>query len=356
MTLVLTIVTGAVRAQTVQDFARLGGESESVIQGLGLVMGLQGTGDDGEYIPMAAPLLAIHANMGNPVPSMQELEDTNSVALVMVMARVPPEGAKEGDELDAEIMTIGSSTSLAGGTLYLSPMRGPLPGDPVYAFASGRLTLEDNVSTNAVLRRGVTMTRDVRTVLPRTRMELRVLPEYASFSVATELASRINQEWYGTTQAFGEPVARAVDARTIDLAVPADQASDIPAFLADILATPVNAGSLRLPATVRVNRVTGAIIATADVTIGAVAITHKDLVITTTVPEPVPTRVSPLVERSNWASVGTGLEGPETARLADLTQAFEQLDVPAAERVEILQMLHRTGRLHARLVIEGSDQ
>lgn len=355
MLVMIGVLGLAARAQTVQDFARLGGESEGVMLGIGLVMGLAGTGDDGEYMPMVRPLHAVHRNLLNDVPSLEELEETNSVAIVTVQVRVPPGGARMGDKLDAEIMTMGSASSLAGGTLFLTAVRGPFPGDPVYAMASGRLRLSPEVPTSATVPRGVTMVQDIKTVTPRSTMSLRILPEFASFSAATEIAARINQEWYGTTQAFGPDVAVAVDDRSIRLDVPADQAGDIPAFIADVMATPVNASALRLPATVRVNRLTGAIIATADVTIGAVAITHRDLVITTTVPEPIPTPQAPLIERSSVVGVGTDVDEAQTARLADLTDAFEQLDVPAEDRVEILQMLHRTGRLHARLVIEGSD-
>lgn len=343
------------RGQTVQDFARFAEESEAVISGIGLVMGLPGTGDDGEYVAMAAPLLALHRNLLNDLPSIEDLEDTNSVALVMVQCRLPPSGARYGDELDADVSVIGNASSLVGGRLYLTALRGPFPGDPVYAMASGKLVIGPDVETSATIRRGVTMIEDVQTMTPRSTMDLRIMPEFASFGVATEMATRINQEWFGTTQTFGPAVATAVDDRTVRLTVPEAQRSDIAAFLADVLATPLSEESLKLPAVVRVNRDTGAIIASADVTIGAVAITHKDLVITTTVPEPVATPEAPLIERSRWAGIGTDLNERATAKLADLQAAFERLDVPAQERVEVLQMLHRSGRLHARLVIEGSD-
>lgn len=353
----LVLVLGSrAGAQTVQEFARLGGESESVVQGLGLVMGLPGTGDDGEYIGMAAPLLSVLQNAGNPVPSVAELEDTNSVALVMVMARIGPDGARSGDELDADVLVVGNASSLEGGVLFLSPLRGPLPGAPVYAMAQGRIELEDSdTPTVGTIRRGATVVQDVRTSSASGALSLRILPEFAGWPTSTEIASRINQEWFGTTQAFGPAVATPVDNRTVSLSVPADQRSDVPSFISDVLATPVNPVNFRMPAVVRVNRRTGAIIATAEVTIGAVAITHKDLVITTTVPEPVPTPEEPLIDRSKWAGIGTSLGDRESAKLADLTAAFEQLDIPAEDRVEILQMMHRTGKLHARLVVEGSD-
>lgn len=343
-------------AQTVQEFARLGGEAESALQGLGLVMGLPGTGDNGDSIAMAAPLLGVLQNSGNPVPTIAEIEDTNSVALVMVMARVGPGGGRVGDELDVDLMVVGNATSLRGGVLYLAPMRGPKPGDGVYAIANGRIELEDaEIPTVGTIRRGATLIQDVKTSSATGNMSLRILPAFAGWPTSTEIASRINQEWYGTTQVFGPAVATPVDDRTIALSVPADQGSDIPAFISDVLATPVNPSNFRLPAEVRINKRTGAIIATADVTIGAVAITHKDLVITTTIPEPVATPEQPLVERSSWAGLGTEIGDRERARLQDLTAAFEQLDIPAEDRVEILQMLYQTGKLHARLVIEGSD-
>jgi flagellar basal body P-ring protein FlgI len=91
---------------------------------------------------------------------------------------------------------------------------------------------------------------------------------------------------------------------------------------------------------------------TADVEISPVAIQHKDLNITTTTPTPVPTVQNPAVRTDRIASMETRSRPSEKAKLADLLNAFKQLDIPVAERINILQMLHKTGKLHAELVVD----
>jgi flagellar P-ring protein precursor FlgI len=119
-----------------------------------------------------------------------------------------------------------------------------------------------------------------------------------------------------------------------------------------VLNAEVKTELLDLPAQVIVNSRTGAIIVTGDVQISPVAITHKELTITTTVPAAAPSAQAPISRRDRWTDLKTGARPSEAARLADLLAAFERLNIPTPDQIEILQMLHKTGKLHARLVVD----
>jgi flagellar P-ring protein precursor FlgI len=109
---------------------------------------------------------------------------------------------------------------------------------------------------------------------------------------------------------------------------------------------------LDLTAEVRCNPRSGAIVMTADIEISPGLISHKDLVITTTIPPPAPTPADPLIENTRWTKLDTTNRPKDRARLSDLLAAFKQLDIAPQHQIEVLQLLHKTGRLHAKLVIE----
>src|SRR5688500_3859850 len=108
-------------ATTVGELARIRGQGESVIQGIGLVVGLPGTGDSGKELAVARPLAAVLANNGVPIADFDELKSSKSVALVSVMCTVPAGGARVDDRFDVTVACLHSATSLEGGILYLAP-------------------------------------------------------------------------------------------------------------------------------------------------------------------------------------------------------------------------------------------
>jgi flagellar P-ring protein FlgI len=180
-------------------------------------------------------------------------------------------------------------------------------------------------------------------------------PPFAGWGSASEVASTITQNIYGRAgRALGglPPVATVLDERSIRIDIPPQERGNAAAFVADILATPINVALLRLPAQVIYNKESGMIVVTGDVEISPVAITHRDLTITTVIPSPEPTHLDPLVETRRWAALSTTARPQERAKLQDLLDAFNQLKVPVTEQIAILSMLEKTGKLHARLVID----
>ncbi|MEO1583009.1 MAG: flagellar basal body P-ring protein FlgI [Planctomycetota bacterium] len=353
----LALPAAHARGDTVGDIVRMQGEQENVLAGLGLVVGLPGTGDSGEELMVARPLFEMLRQMGNPAGTFEDLSETQSVALVLVKCVVPSGGARQGDTIDIRVSTLGSANSLAGGELFLAPLRYEVRtsagGDLPLAMAQGSIVIDDAASpTNATVPNGARMLQDLRLAPPGATFDLVVERHFAGHGTSVTVSNRINQEWFGTPDLFGPVVAQAIDDRTVRIRVPEEQRGDVPGFLAEILSYPVELRDLGLPSRVIVNRRTGVIIVTGNVQIAPVAITHKDLSITTTLPEPIPTPEAPIARLETWAGVATQPRGAESARLDDLLAAMERLDVPVEDQIDILMSLRKTGHLQAELVIE----
>ncbi|MEN1704109.1 MAG: flagellar basal body P-ring protein FlgI [Planctomycetota bacterium] len=354
---VLALPAAVARADAIGDLVRIAGQQENALAGLGLVVGLPGTGDSGEELTVARPLFEVLRGMGNTPAGLEDLEETQSVALVMVKCVVPQGGARLGDKLDVRVSTLGSATSLEGGELFLAPLRyevrGPVDRDIPLAMAQGTVVIDAEASpTNAVVPDGARMLRDLALAPLGGSFDVVIDRYFAGHGTAVAIANRINQEWFGTPDLFGPVVATAIDDRAVRIAVPEEQFADIPGFVAEIMSYEIDVRDLGLPSRVIVNRRTGVIVVTGSVQIAPVAITHKDLSITTTLPEPVPTPEQPLARLETWAGVATASRGAEGAELNDLLAAFERLDVPVEDQIDILLSLRKTGHLQAELVIE----
>jgi len=338
---------------TVKDLSRIKGQGESVLRGVGLVMGLPGTGDSGKELVAARPLAQVLQNAGVPVPDLSELEKSKSVALVMVTCTVPANGARTDDRLDVHVTTLNSAKSIRGGRLFLAPLSGPNPGQAVFAIAEGAVEIEDlTIQTTGRVRLGARLVRDIPTGAIDQSFDLVLEPTFAGWSSAAQIASAINDGYFASPVHRGPAVATQIDDRVIRVDIPDPELVNPGPFVADVMNTQINPELLRLPAMVVVNSRSGAIIVTRDVRIGPVAITHRDLTITTTVPTPIPTPADPMIETTRWAGLETDARPTEEARLSDLLRALDRLDVPSADQIEILQTLHKSGRLHARLVID----
>jgi flagellar P-ring protein precursor FlgI len=354
-----TMLARAAFATSVKDLTRIDGQGESVLRGVGLVIGLQGTGDSTKDLQIACPLVALLQNNGQGVGLPDEFtkskNEGKAIALVSVTCIIPRGGALTDDKIDVSVSVMNTATSLKDGRLYLTALQGPLKGQPVFAIAEGAIELETETSlTTARVRGGARLIRDIPPPEIGNEFDIVIEPPFASWNSAARIAESIQSTVapLGRTTVSMPKLARVIDERKIRITIPIDERSDKAAFLADVLGTEIRTELLDLPAQVIVNQRTGAIVVTGDVQISPVAITHKDLTITTTIPAPTPTIANPQVRTQRWTDVTTGASPRETARLADLLAAFKNLDIPVSEQVNIIQMLHKTGKLHAKLVMD----
>ena len=264
---------------------------------------------------------------------------------------VPAAGVRADDTLDVSVTVANSASSLKGGELFLAPLGGPFPDkkEKVWAVAQGLVDLQDaTVPTVGKVRSGARIIDDILMPGVGDTFDLIIDQPFAGWAASSQIAISINAK----AQPQGPKVAVSIDERTIRVTVPAPDRTDRAGFLADVLSADVNVQLLDIPAQVICNQRTGSIIVTGDVEISPVAITQKDPTITTTIPAPVASNQNPLLQRDHWTPLTSGARPSEMAKLADLIKAFKQLDIPVQDQIGIIQMLHKTGKLQAKLIVD----
>ncbi|MGH7243999.1 MAG: flagellar basal body P-ring protein FlgI [Phycisphaerales bacterium] len=348
-------------ASKVSDLTRIRGQGEFKLRGLGLVVGLNGTGDSGKDMVLARPLAKLLENEGNSPGQITELMGAKAVAIVWVDVTIPEVGGRADDRFDAYVSAAYGASSLRGGRLVLAPLKGPLPTSPVYAIASGSVELPDlSLSSSGKVRAGAQLVQDVAGPTVGNTFDLYISPYFSGWASAQKIATCINSDAgpgplvAGTDSSVrvSANVATVLDDRTIRVVIPEAERSDKAGFVAAVLSASVRVAELDLPAQVIVNQRSGVIVITGDVEISPGLVTHKDLVINTTVPTPVGTPQNPLTTTTHFAEIRTRARASDNARLADLMGAMKQLDVSVTDQIEILQMLHKTGRLHAKMIVD----
>jgi len=143
-------------------------------------------------------------------------------------------------------------------------------------------------------------------------------------------------------------LAVAVDPKNVVVTIPKSERQRPDSFISRVQRLPVP--MLPTEARVTINDRTGTIIMTGDVEISPVVISHKGLTITTINPPPLPTPRTPVISSKEVVAIDTTNTGG--AKLQDLVNALDQLKVPAADRIAIFKELHKTGKLHAKLIVE----
>ncbi len=332
-------------AVRIADITRLGGQRTSVLTGLGLVYGLPGTGDGGDFAAAIKPLAGMLGKFSDPV-TMEELNKVQNVAVVGLVATIPSNGVRDGDHIDVRVMSLGAATSLKGGRLFVSPLQSPIPNGGVFAMAEGPLSIEDPTDPNvALVRGGGVMEADLPAKFIENNQITFILEDpSASWTNASMIAKIVND----AEGANGETLAVAVDPKNVIVTIPQTEREHPDSFISRIQRLPVP--MLPSEARVQINEKTGTLIVTGDVEISPVVISHKGLTITTIAPAPVPTPRNPLATTKELVALDPANQGG--AKLQDLVAALEQLKVPAEDRITIVEELYKSGKLHAKLVLE----
>jgi flagellar P-ring protein precursor FlgI len=238
---------------------------------------------------------------------------------------------------------------------------GPRADDPsVYAMGNGTIMLEDKtLTTTGIIKNGAHMLADVPMPTIRDTFMLTLAPGYRYYTVASRVADAVNgsvndpQEGLSLTdRSLHTDVARALNDTSILVTIPQAERGNVPQFVAMVISTQVTLSLLQQPAEVRINARTGSIIFSGNVEISPVAISHKNLMISTVVPALPPTLQNPQRFRESMVGLDTSSRAREKARIQDLLVAFRTLDVPIDDRINIIMQLHKAGRLHAKLVVE----
>lgn len=345
----------AAYAERIKDIASFEGVRENQIIGYGLVVGLDGTGDKG--LATMQSIANMLQRMGiNVKPTDIKAKNT---AAVIVTAKLPP-FPKPGIRIDASVSTIGDAKNLQGGTLLLTPLKGP--DGNVYAVAQGPIsiggftgggggaTVQKNHTTAGRIPEGVIIERELPFVLGDGN-EIKIFLHKPNFSTAAEIIKKINEE-------LGAEYASAIDPSAIRLKIPPEHKNRVVELISAIERLEVQ---IDLAARVVINERTGTVVIGDKVRLSPVAIAHGNLTIEIKTefnvfqpppfaPEKAETVVVPRTDvtvKEEQASL-VEISG---ATLGEIVRALNILGVTPRDLISILQALKSSGALRAELEI-----
>jgi flagellar P-ring protein precursor FlgI len=347
---------GTACAERIKDVANIRGVRNNQLIGYGLVVGLDGTGDQTTQTPFTVQSIgSMLSQLGINVPSGQNLQLKN-VAAVMVTTQLPA-FARPGQQIDITVSSLGNAKSLRGGTLLMTPLKGA--DGQVYAMAQGNVAIagagasaggsktQVNQLNAGRIPNGATVERGVANPIAQdafVELELRD----TDFGVARQVADAVNRR-------FGATAATALDGRTIRVTPgPADRVT----FVAELENLAIEAS---IPAAkVIINARTGSIVMNEAVTLDACAVAHGNLTVTIqsdpiiSQPGPFSNGRTVVTER---ASIDLKQDGngftpiAAGARLADVVRALNTLGATPQDLLAILQAMKSAGALKAEIEV-----
>ncbi|AOU98483.1 flagellar biosynthesis protein FlgI [Acidihalobacter yilgarnensis] len=352
-------MVGVARAELVRDLATLAGVRSNQLVGYGLVVGLDGTGDQTSQAPFTIQSIEnMLTRFGVTLPSNVNPQ-LNNVAAVLVTANLPP-FSKPGQDIDITVSSIGNAKSLRGGTLVMTPLHGA--NGQVYAMAQGNLvvggygaqggsgsSVQVNVLSVGMVPNGATVERDVPTSFDRGN-SITLDLNNPSYTTATRLAHAINE-------AMGPGTAEALDAASVRVNAPPDRGQRV-AFVSYL--ENINIHPAAPPARVVVNARTGTVIIGSSVRVLPSAVAHGNL--TVTISE------NPQVSQPNALSGGNTVVTPNSTvsakqakahafvfkpgvTLNSIVKAINRVGATPDDLIAILEALKRAGALRAQLVV-----
>ncbi|MFN0186328.1 MAG: flagellar basal body P-ring protein FlgI [Aquabacterium sp.] len=345
-------------SQRIKELASVQGVRHNQLVGFGLVVGLDGTGDQATQAPFTTESLrAMLEQMGVVLPPGISIQPRN-VAGVIITTDLPP-FAQPGQRLDIAVSSMGNAKSLRGGTLVATPLKGA--DGQIYAIAQGNLIVGgagaaaggSKVQINHLsvgrIPQGASVERSVASPLNSgEHVELNL--DAADFNTARAVAQAINA-------AKGEGTAEAMDGRVVRVRAPQAPGQRV-AFLADIEDLPVTRS--RPAARVTINARSGSVVMNEAVTLSACAVAHGSLSVTIS-STPVVSQPGPLsqgqtvqAEKADISIAQSGgniIQLPAGARLTDVVKALNALGATPMDLLTILQGMKSAGALKAELEI-----
>jgi flagellar P-ring protein FlgI len=345
-------------AARIKELTSVQGVRANQLVGYGLVVGLDGTGDQSQGAPFTAQsLAAMLSQMGVAVPPGVQLQAKN-VAAVMVTATLPP-FAQPGQAIDINVSSLGNAKSLRGGTLIATPLKGA--DQQVYAMAQGNLIVggagasaagskvQINHLSGGRIPQGATVERAVPTPLAQGEfIQLDIASD--DFATARDVALAINK-------AKGEGTAFALDGRVVRVRAPSDMNARV-AFLADV--ENLNVELTKPAARIVLNARTGSVVMNEAVTLAPCAVAHGSLSVTIS-QTPVISQPNALAQgqtvQASKADIaitqqaGSLVQMPAGAKLADVVKALNALGATPQDLLAILQAMKSAGALQAEIEV-----
>ena len=354
--LIIALVPSMASAERIRDLGQFEGLRANQLTGYGVVVGLQGTGDDNlEYVTEA--MRGVSGRLGLQLPPGVSPNLRNAAA-VIITAELPP-FAKPGQRLDVTVSAIGKAKSLRGGTLVLAPLYGA--DGQIYAMVQGNLVigglgvdaadgskLTVNVPSSGRIAGGATVERAVDTGFATSYWLTFNLHQFDA-TTAKRVTDAINAAIPGS--------ASMIDGASIAIRT-AGNGDDRMRLMSQI----ENLGVQRAdpPAKVSVNARTGTVVINGAVRVGTAAVSHGKL--TVSVKEsPMVVQPAPFSRGQTAIDPSSDIEVEEeyrpaflmqpNASLSQLVDSINRLGVPPGDLVAILEALSQAGALTAELVI-----
>jgi flagellar P-ring protein FlgI len=360
--LIYLLLPGLSHAERVKDIASVSGVRTNQVVGYGLVVGLNGTGDQTTQAPFTTQSIAnMLAKFGVTIPaSVAAQMQLKNVAAVSVTAELPA-FSKAGQTIDITVASIANATSLRGGALLLTPLRGA--DGETYAMAQGSVMVSGfgvagkdgsrvsvNVPSGGRIPNGATVEREVPNTFGSQPFVILNL-NTPDFSTATRMTDVLNRM-------LGPSTAQAMDAVSVKVQAPTDLATRV-AFIGALQEMEVDPSDA--PAKVIINSRTGTVVISSRVRVSPAAVAHGSLTVTiqerTDVSQPSP-----------FSKGGTTVEVPRSTinvtqadarmfvfdagvNLDEIVRAVNQVGAAPGDLVAILEALQQAGALRAQLIV-----
>ena len=364
--LTLTVSVGA-RADRVKDLTTVAAQRSNQLIGYGLVVGLQGTGDDASVPFTVQSMKAMLAQMGvridGPLTDFEQAAtsarvDIKNTAAVLVTAELPG-FSKPGQRIDVNVSTIGKATNLRGGSLIMTALRG-VDGE-IYAIAQGALTATGidasaagskvaiGVPTSARIPAGGIVERTVDNAFETSENILLNIREN-DFSTTTAIVRAINKK-------FGIDVAQAIDGVSVSVRAPQNlnQRVSFMSEVENIVVEPADP-----PARVVINSRTGTVVINRSVRVTAAAVSHGTISVAITATNEV-SQPNALAGGQTQAVQNADIAVSEPNKpmflfqpgveLRQIVDAVNQVGATPSALIAIIEALKSSGSLRAELVI-----
>ena len=363
--LLLVLVCGLLQAPAsagrIKEIAAIEGVRSNQLTGFGLVVGLDGTGDQTTQMPFTSQGLSNYLQqLGITLPAATAASlQLKNVAAVLVTTQLPA-FARPGQALDVNVSSLGNSKSLKGGMLISTPLRG-VDGE-IYALAQGNLIVAgagasaggSKVQINHLSAGRIPGGAQVERSVPTPLQEgdtFRLGLDASDFQTARRVAQAINKR-------FGDGSAQALDGRTVQVRAPTEPNARV-TFIAEMEELPLESS---VPAAkVVINSRTGSIVLNQAVTLGPCAIAHGNLSVsissTPVISQPAPLSTGGQTVVAEKANIqikqepGILIQVPASPQLADVVRALNALGATPQDLLAILQAIKAAGALNAELEV-----
>lgn len=358
----LLALTAALPAHAlrVKEVAAVQGVRSNQLTGYGLVVGLDGTGDQTTQMPYTTQAMQnylLQMGISLPAGTSSQLQLKN-VAAVVVTAELPA-FAQPGQHIDTTVSSMGNAKSIKGGLLMMTPLRGA--DGEIYALAQGNVVVggagassggskvQINHLSAGRIPQGAQVERSVPT--PLNDGNFITLDLNASdFQTARGVVDAINKH-------IGAGHATALNSRTVQVSAPTDPGARV-GFIAELEELPLDA--IAPAAKVVINARTGSVVLNQAVTLGPCAIAHGNLSITISStpvisqPNPLSKGQTVVAQQSNIKinqEPGAIIQVPPSPQLADVVRALNALGATPGDLLAILQAIKAAGALNAELEV-----